>query len=85
MGITFMGNPLTLEGNKINVGDKAPDFRVLDNDLNFFSVFIQKFSQEMPLFYSLFTIMFAIFLGVAAAFIRRFFSDLRKKHFNKAA
>ena len=53
--------------------------KVLDNDLNFFSVFIQKFSQEMPLFYSLFTIMFAIFLGVAAAFIRRFFSNLRKK------
>ena len=54
-------------------------FKVLDNDLNFFSVFIQKFSQEMPLFYSLFTIMFAIFLGVAAAFLRRFFSNLRKK------
>ena len=53
--------------------------KVLDNDLNFFSVFIQKFSQEMPLFYSLFTSMFAIFLGVAAAFIRRFFSNLRKK------
>ena len=53
--------------------------KVLDYDLNFFSVFIQKFSQEMPLFYSLFTIMFAIFLGVAAAFIRRFFSNLRKK------
>ena len=53
--------------------------KVLDNDLNFFSVFIQKFSQEMPLFYSLFTIIFAIFLGVSAAFIRRFFSNLRKK------
>ena len=59
--------------------------KVLDNDLNFFSVFIQKFSQEMPLFYSLFTIMFAIFLGVAAAFIRRFFSNLRKKYFVKPA
>jgi len=58
---------------------EAEIVKVLDNDLNFFSVFIQKFSQEMPLFYSLFTIMFAIFLGVAAAFIRRFFSNLRKK------
>ena len=58
---------------------KTEIVKVLDNDLNFFSVFIQKFSQEMPLFYSLFTIMFAIFLGVAAAFIRRFFSNLRKK------
>ena len=58
---------------------EAEFVKVLDDDLNFFSVFIQKFSQEMPLFYSLFTIMFAIFLGVAAAFIRRFFSNLRKK------
>ena len=58
---------------------EAEIVKVLDNDLNFFSVFIQKFSKEMPLFYSLFTIMFAIFLGVAAAFIRRFFSNLRKK------
>jgi hypothetical protein len=33
----------------------------------------------MPFFYGLFTIMFAIILGVGAAFIRRFISNLRKK------
>jgi len=39
----------------------------------------------MPIIYGLFSIFFAVGLGIAAAFIRRFFSDLRKKHFNKAA
>tara|TARA_Y100001980_G_C14438818_1_gene225442 strand:- start:462 stop:803 length:342 start_codon:yes stop_codon:yes gene_type:complete len=49
------------------------------SDLNFFSRFIVDFSYEMPFFYGLFTIMFAILLGVSAAFIRRFISNLRKK------
>ena len=49
------------------------------SDLNFFSKFIIDFSKEMPFFYGLFTIMFAIILGVGAAFIRRFISNFRKK------
>jgi hypothetical protein len=49
------------------------------SNLNFFSQFIIDFSKEMPFFYGLFTIMFAIILGVGAAFIRRFISNLRKK------
>ena len=53
--------------------------KLLDEDLNFFSLFIQQFSREMPFFYGLFSIMFAVFLGVAAAFIRRFISNFRKK------
>jgi len=32
--VTFMGNPLTLVGLSLKVGDKAPDFTVLDNNLN---------------------------------------------------
>jgi thiol peroxidase len=32
--ITMKGNPLTLLGEEIKVGDKAPDAEVLDNDLN---------------------------------------------------
>lgn len=32
--ITMMGNPLTLVGNEVKVGDKAPDFNVLDNALS---------------------------------------------------
>jgi len=31
--ITMKGNPLTLIGEEIKVGDKAPDFIVVDNDL----------------------------------------------------
>ena len=53
--------------------------KVLNKDLNFFSLFILEFSKDMPFFYGLFSIMFAIFLGVGAAFIRRFLSNLRKK------
>lgn len=32
--ITFKGNPLTLVGPDVKVGDKAPDFTVLGNDLS---------------------------------------------------
>jgi thiol peroxidase len=31
--ITFQGNPLTLTGNEMRVGDKAPDFNVLNGEL----------------------------------------------------
>ncbi len=31
--ITMKGNPLTLVGTEVNVGEQAPDFVVLDNDL----------------------------------------------------
>jgi uncharacterized membrane protein YfcA len=53
--------------------------KILNADLNFFSKFILEFSKDMPFFYGLFSIMFAIFLGVGAAFIRRFVSDFKKK------
>ncbi|MGM7682130.1 thiol peroxidase [Cytobacillus sp. Hm23] len=32
--ITFKGNPVTLLGNEVKVGDKAPDYTVLANDLS---------------------------------------------------
>ena len=31
--ITFKGNPMTLVGPELKVGDKAPDFSVVDNGL----------------------------------------------------
>jgi thioredoxin-dependent peroxiredoxin len=31
--VTMAGNPLTLAGNALKVGDKAPDFTVVDNSL----------------------------------------------------
>jgi len=32
--VTLHGNPVTLTGSAVGVGDKAPDFTVLDNDLS---------------------------------------------------
>ncbi|SMF73881.1 sulfite exporter TauE/SafE family protein [Candidatus Pelagibacter sp. HIMB1321] len=59
--------------------------QITNNELNALSMLVQKFSKEMPIVYSLFSIFFAVGLGIAAAFIRRFISDLRKKHFSKAS
>ena len=54
------------------------------NDLNPLSMFIKKISLEVPILYGLFSIVSAIILGVSAAFIRRFLSNLRKKYFQKS-
>ena len=66
---TFFAEHATNNVNNIDV-----------NDLNPLSMFIKKLSIDMPIFYSVFSILFAIILGVAAAFIRKFFSNLRKKY-----
>jgi uncharacterized membrane protein YfcA len=71
---TFFAEHATQEITKINT-----------NNLNKLSMFIKKLSVEVPTLYGLFSIVFAISLGVAAAFIRRFFSNLRKKYFKKVA
>jgi len=34
MKIKFQGNPLTLEGKEVKVGENAPDFKVVDESLN---------------------------------------------------
>jgi thiol peroxidase len=34
VNVTFKGNPVTLIGNEVKVGDQAPDFKVLANDLS---------------------------------------------------
>ena len=54
-----------------------------NQDLNFFSKFIKEFSEDMPFFYGLFSILFAVILGIAAALIRRLISNFRKKYFTK--
>ena len=71
---TFFAAEIVKEIDKINV-----------NDLNPLSMFIKKLSKEVPTLYGLFSIVFAILLGVAAAFIRRFLSNMRKRYFKKAA
>ena len=55
--------------------------KVASTDLNFFSKFIKEFSKDMPFFYGLFSIMFAVTLGVATAFIRRFVSNFLEKYY----
>jgi len=66
---TFFVEKITNEIVKIDV-----------NKLNPLSMFVKKLSIERPIFYSLFSIICAVGLGVAAAYIRRFFSNLRKKY-----
>ncbi|MEG0671406.1 thiol peroxidase [Clostridium sp.] len=34
MKITFQGNPVTLKGKELKVGDTAPDFTLINNELN---------------------------------------------------
>ena len=53
------------------------------DNLNPLSMYIKKLSTDMPTIYGLTSIIFAIIFGVAAAFIRRFFSNLRKKYLKK--
>lgn len=38
MNIKFKGNPVTLVGTQLKVGDKAPDFTVIDNSMEDFSL-----------------------------------------------
>ena len=57
---------------------------IFNSELNFFSEFIIEFSKEMPFFYGLFTIMFAIILGIGAAFIRRSVSNFKNKFLLKS-
>mgnify|MGYP001296519325 FL=1 len=60
--------------------------QTIDNgtkNLGNFSSFIKNLSKDFPVIYGIISIIFAIVLGIAAAFIRRFFSNLRKKYISK--
>ena len=60
--------------------------QTIDNgtkNLGNFSSFIKNLSKDFPVIYGIISIIFAIVLGIAAAFIRRFFSNLRKKYVSK--
>ena len=52
-------------------------------NLGLFSKFIKNLSIDFPIQYGIISIIFAIVLGVAAAFVRKFFSNLRKKYIKK--
>ena len=46
--------------------------------------FILGLSRDFPVMYGTVSIVLAIVLGIASAFIRKFFSNLRKKYLNPA-
>ena len=53
--------------------------QIIKPDLNTFSEFITKMSNEVPIVYGVVSIILAITLAVLAAFVRKLFSDYRKK------
>tara|TARA_B100000579_G_scaffold228620_1_gene187195 strand:- start:13 stop:1095 length:1083 start_codon:yes stop_codon:yes gene_type:complete len=53
-------------------------------DLGKLSQFVRDLSKEQPFLYGMFSIVLALGLGVGAAIVRKFFSNLRKKHKLKA-
>jgi len=60
--------------------------QIINNDtknLAPFSNFIKNLSENFSIIYGIISIIFAIVLGISAAFIRRFFSNLRKKYMQK--
>ena len=48
------------------------------------AMFVRDLNQEMPILYGMFSIVLALVLGVGAAILRRFFSNLRKKYIHTA-
>ncbi len=52
--------------------------------LNPLSKFVSDLNKEMPILYGMFSIVLALVLGVGAAILRRFFSNLRKKYIHSA-
>lgn len=64
--ITFQGNPVTLVGEQVKAGDKAPGFTVLSNDLNPVSLADSKGKVR------LISVVPSLDTGVCAAQTRRF-------------
>ncbi|KXG11618.1 putative thiol peroxidase [Anoxybacillus sp. P3H1B] len=70
--ITFKGNPVTLIGNEVKVGDKAPNFKVLANDLSEVTLSDTKGSVR------LISVIPSIDTGVCDAQTRRFNEEAAK-------
>ncbi|RJS63390.1 thiol peroxidase [Priestia filamentosa] len=67
--ITFLNKPVTLLGNEVKVGDTAPDFTVLNNELN--PVTLQDSKGKVRLI----SVVPSIDTGVCDAQTRRFNED----------
>lgn len=70
--VTFKGNPVTLLGNEIKVGDQAPDFKVLGNDLS--EVTLQDSKGQVRLI----SVVPSVDTGVCDAQTRRFNEEAAK-------
>lgn len=70
--VTFKHNPVTLIGNEIKVGDKAPDFTVLANDMSEVSLASSKGKIR------LFSVVPSVDTGVCDAQIRKFNEEASK-------
>ncbi len=70
--ITFAGNPLTLNGEMVKVGDKAQDFTVLGNDLAPHT--LNEYSGKVRIL----SIVPSIDTGVCAAQTRKFNEEAAK-------
>jgi thiol peroxidase len=64
--VTFKGNPMTLLGNEVKVGDKAPNFAVLANDLS--AVTLESLQDKVTII----SVVPSIDTGVCDAQTRRF-------------
>ena len=67
--VTFKGNPMTLVGTEVKVGDQAPEFQVLANDLS--PVSLETYKGEVKLI----SVVPSIDTGVCDAQTRRFNQD----------
>ncbi|MGI8349904.1 thiol peroxidase [Niallia circulans] len=70
--VTFKHNPVTLIGNEIKVGDKAPDFTVLANDMSEVSLASSKGKIR------LFSVVPSVDTGVCDAQTRKFNEEASK-------
>ncbi len=70
--VTFKGNAVTLLGNEVKVGDKAPDFSVLANDMS--AVTLENTKGQVRLI----TSVPSIDTGVCDAETRRFNEEAQK-------
>lgn len=70
--ITFKGNPVTLLGSEVKVGDQAPDFKVLANDMS--EVTLQDSKGQVRLI----SVVPSLDTGVCDAQTRRFNEEAAK-------
>ena len=71
-------NPRRTPGVKENINNGTQSLDPL-------AQFVRDLSINVPILYGMFSIVLALVLGVAAAIIRRFFSNMRKKYMNKTS